>query len=497
MPGPAVERTINQTPYKEILRSELRNPAFGENFRYEHGDLMLNPVEGGRRNSIRVMDLLSRYGENGVIQITDLGRVEQRARKLQQIFAKSARAVGYPEDKIQLHFAFKANTKGPFVLSALTAGLNAETSGEFDLFNIQRMISEGLIDPKIKVISNGFKLEPPQNGDMGYAQRIIYAHQKGLNVLPVLENGELPFFIKHGKNMDIGLRLKFGQVTNANDLDSLVSRFGLSLSELTKEAHIVKNSDNLKFTMLHAMITAAHTIEPHALAESALFAARIYAELKKENPSLTHLNFGGGFPTVDSGFDHEKFVKIYLSGVKEICSANGVDLPVITIESGSFVAADCEHLVYPIRGTYKNNSQPYQEMKISGTLMNMDDIWVQEDPFTFVAADHGEDTAIPVRLGDHTCDSNCVYPPKDQPNKYIMMPQNASAVVAINVGGYQDVLGGVAGQKEAKLVNHCGKREPKQVYILNNGKVWTNTSPSLVEMSNVAGYDKGMLSLVK
>lgn len=495
----AVERTIGQTPYSEILKTELKNPAFNEVFSYDRdGNLVLSPVEGGRRNPIKVIDLLNKYGENGVIQITDLGMIKRRAHQLKDIFWHSADAVDYPREKIQLHHAFKVNTKGPNILAALSE-LNAETSGEFDVHNILKMRRRGFVPRNIKVVSNGFIFDWKQANDKGYAQSILYARNEGLDITPILGPNMLHFFQKNVSKgvLDVGLRLKYGQVSNDRDLDILVSRFGFDWNDLQKEASKIRVSPNLKFTMLHAMITAAHTIEPRAMAKSALFAAEKWAQLKKIHPSLTHLNFGGGFPTIDSGYDHDAFLKIYLSGVKEICNRYGVPLPTIVVESGSFVATDTEHLVFPVVNTYKNSSHPYREMNVAGTIMSLPDIWVQEDPFTFAAIDHANDSPIPVRIGDATCDSNCTYPPKTQPDKYIMMPQNTTAVVANCTGGYQDVLGGISGQSEAKLVNHCGQREPKQVYILPNGKVWTNTSPSMEEMSNIAGYNDQMLSLAK
>lgn len=489
----------NSNSYKERLTRELKNPSFYEAFSYDpQGFLVLNQVEGHKGGPIRILDLLNRYSEGGVLQITDLRMVKRRARQLKDLFMGSAEAVGYPTEKLQLHYAFKANTKGPFVLSALSE-LHGETSGELDLYNIQKMRRRNYIPKDIKVISNGFKNGWRQGNDRGYAQRIIDAHREGIDITAVLVPNEINFFLKNVTKgiLQVGLRLKFGQVSNDHDLDNLVSRFGFGWNDLTKEAAKINKAPNLKLTMLHAMISAAHTTEPNALATSALFAAEKWAQLKREYPSLTHLNFGGGFPTIDSGYDHGAFLKIYLSGVKEICKKYGVDLPTIVVESGSFVAADAEHLVYPIVDVYQNSSKKHNEMNIAGTIMDIQDIWVQEDPFTFVGTDHANETPIAVRLGDATCDSNCVYPPKTKPDDYILIPRNAKGVVAIDVGAYQDVLGTVTSQKEAKAVNHCGQRVPRQLYIMENGQVWVNTTPSMEEMSNLSGFDDDMLALAK
>jgi len=490
--------TIRHTPYKEILQSELKNPAFREVFSYKNGDLILNPVEGYRKNPIRMVDLLNNYGEGGAVQVTDLGMVKRRAHQLKEVLWKGADSVGYPRVKIEPHHAGKVNIKGPNIKAALSE-LDAETSWEFDLFNIQKMRRRGDVPQDIKVICNGFIYDWKQGKNMSYARRVLEAYNEGVDITPVLSPHMLPFFQKNVSKgvMGVGLRLKFGQESKDPELERLVSRFGFLWNDLQKEAQLIKDSPNLEFSMLHAMITAAHTVEPHALAKSALFAAEKWAELKQIHPSLTHLNFGGGFPTIDSGFDHNAFLKIYFSGIMEICKKYDVDLPTVVIESGSFVAADTEHLIYPVVDTYKNSTNYYTEMNVTNTIMDLGDIWIQEDPFTFVAIDHANDALISVRLGDTTCDSNCTYPPKTQPNTYIPMPAKTSAVVAIMTGAYQDSLDTVTGQIHASSVEHCGLRNPKQVYITEDGRTWANTLPTLEEMSNVAGYNDQLLSLVK
>lgn len=495
----AFRETIIQSPYKDVLTHELKrkNPAFGEIFSYNRdGELYFN------KTGLKIVDLLKKHGEpyDAPIQITDLTKVTERAGQLKKIFRESAQETGYLADKFQVHYATKANAKGPVVMAALKE-VDVETTAELDLFNIQRMRRRGFIKKDIKIISNGFKVRNEQKFDKGYGHRIIDLFNEGADITPVLCQNELPFFQENVKSgiMNVGLRLKYGQIDNDRDLGRLVSRFGFDWEELQTEAEKIKNSPHLEFTMLHAMISAAHTVEPQALAKSALFAAEKWAKLKQMYPKLTHLNFGGGFPTIDSGYDHKAFLKTYLSGVKEICKRYGVELPTIVVESGSFIATDTEHLVYKVTENNTNSIDGAPWITVNGILTNLPDIWVQEDAFTFVAANHADSPLVGVRVGDVTCDSNNVYPPKDQPTKLIQMPNkfDGLVIVAINTGAYQDAISGVSSQKEAKLVNHCGQAEPIQVYIGKNGKVWSNTRASMEEMSNIAGYSDEMLSLAK
>jgi len=113
-----------------------------------------------------------------------------------------------------------------------------------------------------------------------------------------------------------------------------------------------------------------------------------------------------------------------------------------------------------------------------------------------VAANNANQPPIDVRIGDLTCDSNNVYPPKDQPGKFIHMPNKLDdlAIVAINTGAYQDVISGIGGSKEAKMVLHCGNAEPVQVYIGEDeeGKIQisSSTRASILEQSNIVGFNE-------
>lgn len=493
--------TIRNTPYKEVVKGEVKNPAFNELFEYDNeGNLLL------KRHGIKVVDLLSKYGDpfDAPIQFTDTTVVTKRARDLKDIFGRGAELSGYPKDRLQFHYAAKANFKAPVIAAALKE-VHMETSGELDLYNFELMRRRGIIPKDKKVICNGYKSGRRQNFDKGYAERIIDAHENGADITPVLVQNELPFYQERVKKgvLSVGLRLKFGVVSSEKDLSGLVSRFGFDWQDLEKEAEKIKSLPNLEFTMLHAMSSAASAVNPEAFAKSALIAAEKYAILKRNHPSLTYLNLGGGIPSFDTGYDYNAFIVPFLTGVKSICAKYGVELPTVVIESGSFIATDCESLVYRVIDVSRNSADGAPWISLGGILTNLPDIWIQEDPFTFVAANNANEPLTGVRIGDLTCDSNNVYPPKDQPEKLVLMPKKFEglAVVAINTGAYQDNISGVGSAKEAKMVNHCGNAEPIQVYITKNRKggtrIVSGTRTSIQEMSNIVGFGEGSMILLK
>ena len=492
MPIESSREIIGNIPYKEVVASELNNPAFKEIFAYDsEGDLFF------RRNGIKIVDLMKNYGDryDAAIQITDTVQVTQRAHMLKEIFRQGARLAGYPEKNIQIHYATKANFKAPIVAAALKE-VDMETSSPLDLVNFAWMRKRGIVPKDKKVVCNGYKGDSRFQFDKGYGARILGLHREGVDITVVLDKNELPYYknsVTRGV-LDVGLRLKFGPVTNDGELDRLVSRFGFSWNDLQLEAKNIDQSKNLRFTMFHAMISAAHAIQPKEFVKSALFAVEKYAILRQKHPTLTHLNLGGGIPSIDSGYDYNAFLKPYLTGVIDICRKYRIPLPTIVIESGSFIATDCENLAFRVVENGVNSSDRAPWAVINGVLTNLPDIFIQEDPFTFVAANHANEPSIGIRIGDMTCDSNDVYPPKNQPEKLIHMPRKLDdlIIVAINTGAYQDVISGVGSEKEANFVLHCGNPEPIQVYIGEDrsGRPYIRSSkrPTLQEMSHLSGF---------
>lgn len=490
------DEIIQNLPYKEVVANELNNPAFKEILEFDSEGFLRY-----RQNGIRFVDLLKAYGDpyNAPIQVTDILQITQRAGLLKEIFRHGAELAGYPQDKIQVHYAAKANFKGPVVAAALKE-VNIETSGELDLYDFQWLWRNGFVSKDKKVICNGFKSGRHQEFDVGYAERIIEAHREGIDVTPVLMQNELPFYQEKVKRraLNVGLRLKFGIVSNDREQAALISRFGFDWQGLQVEADKIGRSGNLKFTMLHAMVSAASELSPDKFVRSALYAAEKYAMLKRRYPSLTHLNLGGGIPSIDSGYNYNAFLVPYMRGVKEICQRYGVEPPTIVVESGSFISTDAESLVFRVVEVNRNTPDRAPWLTLRGSLTNLPDIWIQRSEFTIVAANNANRPAIGARFGDLTCDSNDVYPPKDKPNVLIHVPDKLDDLVVVlpSIGAYQDVISGVGGLK-SREVFHNGLRDTIQVYIgqdaQGQSKIWAGKSITVREESSIVGFDKNLL----
>lgn len=209
---------------------------------------------------------------------------------------------------------------------------------------------------------------------------------------------------------------------------------------------------------------------------------------------------------MDSGYNHQAFLVPFLEGVKQICQRYKVELPTIVIESGSFVATDCEHLVYPVTNAYTNSSDGIPWLELGGNLLSLPDLWIQEDTFNFVAANNANSALARVRFHDLSCDSNSTQPTKEQltanPNAYVTMASNFDklVVVAPCSGAYQDNLGGVGSSREQQMVNHCGLPEPVQVYTWKERgqtRIWAGSRASIREQRGIIGLTDSMSFLLK
>lgn len=504
MPIPFAERTLrmgleyekDQMSYRDRLAHEMKNPVFDKLFAYnEAGDLYFKDTR------LTIRELMEAHGipQDAPIQITNLLQVEARASQLVVMVNEAARNVGYPDGHMQVHYATKANPKAEVVTSAMRH-THIETSSPQDLENIEQMIALGIMSPEDgkKIVCNGPKDEATAF-DRGYMRRAIDLHNDGFDVTVVLDENELHQLTEPSPidgRLQVGLRLKFGEVDTESELANERSRFGFDWPHLQQEADMIKTLPHLKLTMLHAMVSAAETLEPKEFVKSLLFAAEKYAALKKDHPELTHLNMGGGIPSAGSGYDYKAFFESYFAGVKEICEKYEIDPPTIVFESGSFITNDCETLVFEVKEEKINDADQTPWLRFNGSFSNLPDIHILDVPYDFIAATNAKAKTHRVGLGDSSCDSNYVYPRKgDTKTPLVLMPKDMKGqLMAVPLAGnYQDVISGIG----EKVVLHCGAPEPIRVFIYKdeqgNVQVEGATRPSMVESSRILGFKEESL----
>jgi diaminopimelate decarboxylase len=292
---------------------------------------------------------------------------------------------------------------------------------------------------------------------------------EGWRISPILDSGELEAFTgPAAPRMDVGLRLKFGPVSTQSDLDGLISRFGMTLGELSATATAVDAAENLRFTTLHAMVGAAEVIPVERFVESLGVAGRIWAGLRRSHPTLEELNIGGGVPPLAEPYDHAGFLH-GLFGVLAAAAANAdVPAPKVTFELGSLMAAEAGLHIFKIIQVKDNDfaHEPARSWNIvdGGLMAAIPDMLFLDKSFRILAAREGHAEARAVRIGDITCDSDGRYPPKAfGSDAFVPLPAvpGDQYIAIAGVGAYQEILAGVRG------AHHCGLLEAPELILEN------------------------------
>lgn len=486
--------------YLDVIEKHLDNPAFWEQFAYDHDGNLYYKDTG-----YRVAALYQTYGKphDVPLLLQNTRMVEKRARQWRKIVLSAAEKTRYPLDLFLFTYATKANQKAAVQIPALRE-MHLETTSALDLENASWLIKNGLVPKeKIVIICNGFKTGKNGLRENSYADRIVRLHNSGVCIIPVLDHGELEHFANvHLKTpLPIGLRLKFGKVKNEAELESLVSRHGEEPAKLRANAQKIETlpqyKKNFKFVMVHAMVSAAETVSPKDFKDYHLFAAKIFFELAKDHPNLKFLNLGGGIPTLGRHYNHKAFLEPYLAGVTALAQKYHADLPIITFETGSLVATDAEALVYGVDHFKTNNvdvnGQPETWAIVKGNVMSgLPDLYVLSSEFDLVAANNTHSPTIWGRIGDETCDSYGRLPSIEHPRELIPFPNNPNALCFLveGVGAYQDILGGMG----ENIIQHCGFPSPREVTIWPDGTITAGKVPSLARMSRAIGYRHELLS---
>jgi diaminopimelate decarboxylase len=476
--------------YRDAIQAAWGSLRLWDYLRYdEAGDLWLN--------GLRVLDAARRYGTP--LEIVDTTVIERRCREFRALAAAAAEAAGYP-GRLDFLYAAKANMASEVVSAAYRSGWHAETSAAQDLHNLVWLRQRGLLPAGLRVVCNGFKLAPERlarptgeasaapgaapGADLGpllppaprpapaspasYAETIVALAGAGWAITPILDAEELPFFLRPGTPpMSVGLRLKFGPVGSPSALEAHVSRFGQSWPALRSTARQVAASPHLTLTTLHAMVGAAETIPVPRLVDSLAFAARLWAELRAELPSLSELNLGGGLPPLGEDYDHAGFLAALFAAVRAEAAARGVPAPDLTFELGSLVATEGGCHVFRVLQWKRNHADeatgPDDWAIVDGGLMAaIPDMLFLDKPFRFLAVTGANRPPRPVRIGDITCDSDGRYPPKALgPAAAVLLPagEGEQYVLIQGVGAYQEILSGVRG------AHHCGLLEAVELIL--------------------------------
>lgn len=400
------------------------------------------------------------------LEIAFLPNIRTQVATMDRCFQRTIGELGYPAP---FHFAFasKANTAEEIVRSTLTAGAHHEMSSDVDVEIVRRMIRAGLLPEDRIVLANGFK-----GPGSAYARNLLGLRREHPLVVPILEDtSELKSFAGRGVEFDFGIRVKRPrEAEGAGDRDS---RFGVDEAETRRLAARIDETPGSRFVLLHAMFGSASDSEQQFV-DALEPGLDLYARLRRRYPHLRFFDFGGGVPgrtTLDHEFDYDRFARLLLDRVLEVCGRHGAPPPALIGEFGRYTVS--EHAAHLFRViTVKENGSELPWYLVNGSIMtSFPDTWALGEHFICLPLNHLDRPFRRVRLGGITCDRDDVYPPRGSTVPLFVPALDASDLREtplylgfFSVGAYQEMLGGVRGSK------HCVLPEATEILIDDDGE---------------------------
>lgn len=441
--------------------------SFGQFYNVRSGHLFYEDLDLYQLFRDVVGELTPRRREVKAVELVYLPTIRRRIWWMQEIFDEAIRDIGYGG---QFHYAYasKANAAEEIIRTTLGAGAHHEMSSSVDIDIVLYMMEQGLLPDDRMVICNGFK---PTS--LPYSQRIIDLRRRHTNVIPIIEDiSEIDTFAESGLDFEVGLRLKtYGSHASVDAMDAADSRFGFRVDGMWEAGRTVDAVPSLTLTVFHAMVGSQITDEEEFVRRLTP-GMTLYAQMRRQHPTLRIFNFGGGMPTpltLDIEFDYRAFVRLLLNTMQRICDEQNVPVPDIMGEFGRYTTTEHGAHLFEISEVKENNS-PLPWYITAGSIMSMlPDSWALGDHFPVFGVNRLDTAHQRVRLGGITCDSDDIYPRRDS-NAPLYLPAMPAGdeyeeplIVAIaNTGAYQEMISGARGAQ------HCVVQEPHEVIVDRN-----------------------------
>lgn len=436
-------------------------------------------------HGIDLTKLIAQYG--APLKFTYLPQVSNNINRAKTWFSDAIKKLNYNGTYNYSYCTKSSHFK--FVLDeALKNNIHIETSSAFDINIIENLKKEGKITNNTYVLSNGFKRAQ-------YITNIARLINNGhVNCIPIIDNyEEIDLLSKEIEgNYNVGIRIaseeepKFAFYT---------SRLGIGYKNIVPFYNSqIKNNNKVALKMLHFFINTG--IKDNAYYWNELTKClKVYTNLKKICPSLDSLNIGGGFPIKNSlgfDFDYEYMVEEILTQIKTACEQEGVDVPNIFTEFGSFTVGESGGAIYEILYQKQQNDREKWNMINSSFITTLPDTWAINKRFIMLPINRWNHSYERVLLGGLTCDSDDYYNSEQHMNAIYLPKYNNEKPLYIgffNTGAYQESIGGFGG------LQHCLIPAPKHILINKNEKGEFITQvykeqQTKEELLKILGYDE-------
>lgn len=448
-----------------------------EGFNLENGNLFFHNVS--------LKYLIDKYGTP--FKLTYLPKIGDQIKRIRNLFSKSIRSNGY---KGQYHYCYctKSSHFSFIVKEALQYNVQLETSSAYDLDIIKELYQEGVIDNDIIIINNGHKSEQ-------YLQKINSTIKLGFkNCMIVLDSmQELDRIMKYmDEPVNIGLRMAIDEEPQAA---YYTSRLGIRASDIIRFYNEkIKDNNRVTLKMLHFFVDSGikDTLYYWGLFQKAL---SMYAELKKQCPTLHAINLGGGLPIRNNlGFDYDYkyIVNELVRNIKEMCTAEDIDDPDIFTEFGRYSVGESGAVIFKVVEAKQQNDSELWYLVDNSLMTTIPDSWSIFEKFILLPVNKWDKKYTRVNIGGITCDHSDYYNTEDL-NQQVYLPhieEDAKEPLYLgffHTGAYQDSISGYGG------IKHCLIPSPKHIVVDrdDNGQLVDylfNDEQKVEDMLRILGY---------
>lgn len=433
------------TKYSDLIHQTYYFPQ--EEFKLENNELQFH--------DINLMELVEKYG--APLKFTYLPKISENINRAKTWFRNAIEKYDYKGD-YSYCYCTKSSHFEHILNEALKNDIHIETSAAFDINIVQKLKATGKITDETYVICNGFKRDQYITN---IADLINNGHK---NCIPIIDNYEEVDLLSEVIDgpYKIGIRIASEEEPK---FEFYTSRLGIGYKNIVPFYNKkVKENDQVELKMLHFFINTG--IKDNSYYWNELNKClQVYIDLKKVCPTLDSLNIGGGFPIKNSlhfEYDYQYMVEEIINQIKLTCDNEGVDVPHIFTEFGSFTVGESGGAIYEILYQKQQNDREKWNMINSSFITTLPDTWAISKKFVMLAINRWNDEYERVLLGGLTCDSDDYYNSEQNTNAIYLPKYRKDRPLYIgffNTGAYQETIGGFGG------LQHCLIPQPKQILI--------------------------------
>lgn len=426
-----------------------------QTFDFPQEEFQINQTDELQFHGIDLMALINEYGSP--FRFTYLPKISKNIQKAKLWFQDALIENEY-SGKYHYCYCTKSSHFRHVLEEALKNDIHIETSSALDIEIVKKLKEEGKILDTTYVLCNGFKRGT-------YIDNIATLINSGhKNCFPIIDNyEEIHLLNKQIKgNYKIGIRIASEEEPK---FEFYTSRLGIGYKNIVPfYVREIKKLENVELKMLHFFINTGIKDTAYYWNEL-LKCLKVYIDLKKVCPSIDSLNIGGGFPIKNSlafDFDYQYIVNEIVHQIKIVCDEEGVEVPDIFTEFGSFTVGESGGAVYEVLYQKQQNDREKWNMIDSSFITTLPDSWAINKRFIMLPINKWDKEYERVLLGGLTCDSDDYYNSEQHINA-IYLPKYAKKnplyIGFFNAGAYQENIGGYGG------LQHCLIPQPKHILI--------------------------------